>query len=96
MVRKRSCPAVSQICSLIDLLSRKIFLILKSILCGPYDHPHQHHISVIQQLPIDHVVNAHPMVVMKLDWKESSEKRNKMQLLPTPETCNGESVRKGC
>lgn len=33
------------------------------------------------------------MVVMKLDWKESSEKRNKMQLLPTPGTCNGEAVR---
>ena len=32
MVLKRSCPAVSQICSLIHLLSSKIFLILKSIL----------------------------------------------------------------
>lgn len=32
MVRKRSCPAVSHICSFTHLLSRKIFLILKSIL----------------------------------------------------------------
>jgi hypothetical protein len=32
MVRKRSCPAVSQICSLTHLLSRKILRILKSIL----------------------------------------------------------------
>ena len=37
IVRKRSCPAVSHICSLIHLLSSIIFLILKSILhsiCG--------------------------------------------------------------
>lgn len=34
MVRKRSCPAVSQICSFTHLLSNKIFLILKSILPG--------------------------------------------------------------
>jgi hypothetical protein len=32
MVRNRSCPAVSQICSFTHLLSKKIFLILKSIL----------------------------------------------------------------
>lgn len=32
IVRKRSCPAVSHICSFTHLLSRKIFLILKSIL----------------------------------------------------------------
>ena len=31
MVRKRSCPAVSQICSLIRLPSRSMFLILKSM-----------------------------------------------------------------
>lgn len=32
IVLKRSCPAVSHICSLIHLLSKRIFLILKSIL----------------------------------------------------------------
>lgn len=32
MVLKRSCPAVSHICSLTHLLSRNIFLILKSML----------------------------------------------------------------
>lgn len=34
MVRKRSWPAVSHICSFTHLLSRKTFLILKSILHG--------------------------------------------------------------
>ena len=34
MVRKRSCPAVSQICSLIRFPSSSRFLILKSMLWG--------------------------------------------------------------
>jgi hypothetical protein len=39
MVRNRSWPAVSQICSLIHLLSSRIFLILKSILQATKEQP---------------------------------------------------------
>lgn len=41
MVRNRSWPAVSQICSLIHLLSSRIFLILKSILPEHTSHRQQ-------------------------------------------------------
>jgi len=44
IVRKRSWPAVSQICSLIHLLSSRIFLILKSILQGFCPDRHQCHV----------------------------------------------------
>lgn len=56
IVRNRSWPAVSHICSLTHLLSISTFFILKSI----------------------------PMVVMKLEVKESSAKRSSRQLFPTP------------
>ena len=37
---------------------------------------------------------AHPMVVMKLDVKESSEKRRSTQLFPTPEGGGGAQANK--
>ncbi len=61
MVRNRSCPAVSHICNLMDLLSRNIFLILKSMLYvqgGRCEEVHQERIA--RSAP-------YPMVVIKLD-----------------------------
>ena len=83
MVRKRSWPAVSQICNLIHLLSSRIFLILKSILWEGK--------ASLSMSFTDTVQHAHdslcryPIVVMKLEVKESSENRSRRQLLPTPE-----------
>lgn len=67
----RSCPAVSQICSLTRFPSRSTVRILKSML---------HIGSVIRAQRYC----THPIVVMKLGVKVSSEKRRRRQLLPTP------------
>ena len=96
MVRKRSWPAVSQICSLMRLPSNSIVLILKSIL-----HKTSIEISGGEHItntafPLDvgrhdeqlnnlHETNeTYPIVVIKLVVKEPSENRNRRQLLPTP------------
>ena len=86
MVRKRSCPAVSQICSFTHLFSSRIFFILKSMLRAGRAQRHappqgcKVRCTARRALPR----RAHPIVVMKLDVNESSLKRSSRQLFPTP------------
>ncbi len=84
MVRNRSCPAVSHICSLIHLLSSRIFFILKSMLRNSHTHSGLDSPVELQLSLVRRMQRTHPIVVMKLDVNESSEKRRSRQLLPTP------------
>lgn len=90
IVRKRSWPAVSQICSLIRFPSSSIVLILKSIL-----HKHKYcnqrgEDNKLKSLRAGAIERSsqhqrtYPIVVIKLVVKEPSEKRRRRQLLPTP------------
>jgi hypothetical protein len=95
IVRNRSWPAVSQICSLIRFPSSSMVLILKSIL-------HQEEwqwelVKIFKNPTLNTSVqlrcskNTHPMVVIKLVVKEPSEKRKRRQLLPTPAKVNNKN-----
>ncbi len=86
MVRKRSCPAVSQICSFTHLFSSRIFFILKSMLRTgrAQRHAPPQGCKVRRTARRAPPRRAHPIVVMKLDVNESSLKRSSRQLFPTP------------
>lgn len=83
IVRNRSCPAVSQICSLIRLPSSSMVLILKSILHDQWKRLVTTDPDTNKQYGF--LDDMYPIVVMKLVVNEPSEKRKSRQLFPTPE-----------
>lgn len=102
IVRNRSCPAVSHIWSLMRLPSSSMVRILKSILSGSHKliTSHRHHtfqyhniyirlrVSTANYCSVPVSKRTHPIVVMKLVVKESSEKRRRRQDFPTPANIN--------